>query len=169
MNKACWFAILAVFVFGPGLAHGETLDEELSALKADLAELNTALTALEEEILYPENTQLAVFLSVEGEEYFQLNSVELAVDDRPTSSYLYSEQEREALAQGGIQRLYLGNLTPGEHQITATFNAKGTDGRHYSKTEIFSISKEEDAERVELVVRAQAPSQDPQLSLKRWQ
>lgn len=169
MNKVCWFALLALLTAGSGLAQAETLDEELSALKADVAKLNTALFELEENILYPANTQLAVFLSLDVKDYFQLDSIEISVDGLMASSHLYSPQEREALRQGGIQRLYLGNLAPGVHELTATLNGQGANGHYFRKQQHFSITKDGDAERVELAIQARPPSHDPQFTLKRWQ
>lgn len=169
MGKACWIGVLMVFALLCGKAQAESLDEDLAALKADVAKLNAALFELEEDILYPANTQLAVFLSLEDTDLFQLDSVEVMVDGNMATSHLYTEQEREALKQGAIQRLYLGNLSPGEHQITATLNGKGVNDHYYRKQQRFTVTKEDDAERVELVISTQTPSHEPGFRLKQWQ
>lgn len=185
MTKACWVGSIVLWVFSAAFSQAvlaetsgeqvngspgdQTLSRELAELKADLAALNAELFALEEDILYPANTQLAVFLSLDAGNYFQLDSVELAIDGRMASSHLYTEQEREALKQGGIQRLYLGNLSPGEHKITATLNGKGVNDQYFRKQQTFTVNKDSDAERVELTVKAPAPAHDPQFAMKNWQ
>ena len=89
------------------------LDEEIQGLKKDVVDLNRDLFVLEEELLFPANTQVAVFLSMDVGEFFALDSVELHVDDKQVTNYLYTPREAEALLKGGVQRLYLGNLRPG--------------------------------------------------------
>lgn len=184
MSKACWIGVIAfgIFCFGSvqaadsnssesasSAAASQSLNRDIDALKADVAELNTALYELEEDVLYPANTQLAVFLSFAAQDHFQLDSIELSVDGRMASSHLYSVQEREALKQGGIQRLYLGNLSPGEHKITATLNGKGANDQYFRKQQTFAVTKDDNAERVELIVQAPAPAYNPSFSIKQWQ
>ena len=177
MSKACWLVILTLFVMTAGLAQAQnnddsrsaSLDADLAALKADVAALNTELFELEEDILYPASTQLAVFLSLDVGDQFQLDSIELSVDGRMANSHLYSQQERQALQKGGIQQLYLGNVSPGNHQITATLNGKGANDEYFRKQETFFVIKESEPERVELTIEASPASQSPQFSIKRWQ
>lgn len=167
MNKACWFGLL--LLLGPGLAQADTLDKELSALKADVADLEAALLELEEDILYPKDTQLAVFLSLDVKDFFRLDAIELSVDGRQISSHIYSQQEHQALQRGGIQRLYLGQLSPGEYELTAVLDGKDANENYFRKQQTFSVVKEEDAARIELSLQAQASSDDLQFTMKRWQ
>ena len=103
-------ALLAVISLNAGAG---SLDADIAQFKGQVADLNRDLFKLEEDILHPANTQLAVYLSVEAQNYFTLDSVELSIDGRSAVSHLYSEQERQALNKGGIQRLYVGNLAAG--------------------------------------------------------
>ena len=86
------------------------LDQQTQALKKSVLELNRDLFVLEEELLYPSNTQVAVFVSLDVGEYFALDSVELSVDGKNVSNYLYTERELNALLRGGVHQLYIGNL-----------------------------------------------------------
>lgn len=177
MSRVYWLILLVfvslsagtVFAGKNGQADESALDQDLAELKADVAELNAILFELEEDILFPPDTQVAVFLSLEASDAFQLDSVDLSIDDRQTRSHLYTDQERDALAQGGVQQLYLGNLGQGAHRISATINGRGKNGQYFRKQQNFSINKEDEASRVELVVGAQGPSLDPEFTLKRWQ
>src|SRR5688572_17721536 len=86
-----------------------TLDEETQGLKKQVLDLNRDLFLLEEELLFPSNTQTAVFISMDVGEFFGLDSVELKIDDKDVANYLYTEREAEALLKGGVQRLYIGD------------------------------------------------------------
>jgi len=58
-----------------------TLDEDVQDLKKQVLDLNRDLFLLEEELLFPSNTQTAVFISMDVGEFFGLDSVELKIDD----------------------------------------------------------------------------------------
>ncbi|MEL7450549.1 MAG: hypothetical protein AAFN78_15155, partial [Pseudomonadota bacterium] len=100
------------------------LDTQVQDLKKEILALNRDLFILEEELLYPANTQTAVFLSMDVGEFFALDSVQLKVDGEDVVSYLYTEREIEALVRGGVQKLWLGNLKSGEHELVAFFTGK---------------------------------------------
>ena len=73
----------------------------------------------EEELLFPANTQVAVFVSMDIGEFFALDSLTLKIDNKEVANYLYTPREAEALLKGGVHRVYLGNLKVGEHQLVA--------------------------------------------------
>src|SRR6266550_4714667 len=54
-----------------------------------------------------------------------IKSEEIKLDDKMVSSYLYTPLEVSALHRGGVQRIYLGNLKVGEHELVAYFTGKG--------------------------------------------
>src|SRR5437588_829099 len=108
-----------------GAADTRGLDQEIQDLKKDVVDLNKDLFILEEELLFPANTQVAVFLSMDIGTFFALDSVTLKLDQREVINYLYTPRELEALLKGGVQRLYLGNLKVGPHELVAFFNGKG--------------------------------------------
>ena len=83
-------------------------DEELRALKQELVALNRDLFMLEEELLFPASTQVAVYLSMDVGKYFALDAVELSIGKERVAKYLYTEREVDALHRGGVHRLYLG-------------------------------------------------------------
>ncbi len=107
------------------------LDEEIQAIKKEVVDLNRDLFVLEEELLFPANTQVAVFLSMDVGEFFALDTFELRVDDKQVSKYLYTPREAEALLKGGVQRLYLGNLRVGNHELVSLLTGKGPNGPDY--------------------------------------
>lgn len=110
-----------------------TLDEEVQELKQLAVDLNRDLFLLEEELLYPSSTQVAIFVSMDVGEFFGLDSVEIKLDDKDVTNYLYTEREVDALHRGGVQRVYVGNLRAGEHELVAVFTGEGTYERDYRR------------------------------------
>lgn len=145
------------------------LDEEIQSLKQDIVALNRSLFMLEEELLFPSNTQVAVFLSMDVGEFFALDSVQLKIDDKEVSNYLYTRREVEALHRGGVQRLYMGNLKSGEHEIVAIFTGKGPNGRDYRRGAELVINKQLGARFVELTIVDNESSEQPDFSIREWE
>ena len=96
----------------------------MQELKKDVVDLNKELFVLEEELLFPANTQVAVFVSMDIGEFFALDSLSLKIDNKEVANYMYTPREAEALLKGGVHRVYLGNLKVGEHQLVAFFAAR---------------------------------------------
>src|SRR5216110_3255654 len=116
-----------------GAADTRGLDQEIQDLKKDVVDLNKDLFILEEELLFPANTQVAVFLSLDVGQFFALDSVQLKLDRKEVINYLYTPREVDALLKGGVQRLYLGNLKVGAHELVAFFSGKGPNARAYKR------------------------------------
>ncbi|MDP3613565.1 MAG: AraC family transcriptional regulator, partial [Rubrivivax sp.] len=94
-----------------------SLDSRVQDLKAEVIRLNRDLLVLEEELLFPAGTQVAVFVSMDVGRMFELESVQIKLDDKVISQHLYTPQEVQALHRGGVQRVFLGNLRAGTHAI----------------------------------------------------
>ncbi|MEJ2142510.1 MAG: AraC family transcriptional regulator [Gammaproteobacteria bacterium] len=107
------------------------LSKDIQNIKKEIINLNRDLFILEEDLLFPANTQFSVFLSMDIGEYFSLDSVQIKIDDKIVANHLYTTREAEALKRGGVQRLYLGNLASGEHEIVAFFVGQGPQKRDY--------------------------------------
>ena len=146
-----------------------SLDNDIQALKEDVIALNRDLFILEEELLYPSNTQVAVFVSLDVGKFFSLDSVQLKVDDKVVTNYLYTDREVEALHRGGIQRLYMGNLKAGEHELVAIYTGKGPSGRDYRRGATLTINKTLGAKFVELKIVDNPGSEQPDFSIREWE
>ena len=105
----------------------------MQALKKEVLDLNRELFVLEEELLFPANTQVAVFVSMDVGEFFALDSVTLKLDNKEVANYLYTEREAQALLKGGVHRVFIGNLKAGEHELLAFFTGKGPHVRDYRR------------------------------------
>src|ERR1700728_3010626 len=117
------------------------LDQQIQDLKNDVIDLNRDLFVLEEELLFPANTQVAVFVSMDVGAFFALDSVTLKIDNKEVKNYLYTAREADALLKGGVQQLYLGNLKVGKHELVAFFTGKGPVERDYRRGATVNFDK----------------------------
>lgn len=148
---------------------GSVIASNIEDLKNQVLELNRDLFVLEEELLFSANTQVSVFVSIDADRLFKLDSVQLKIDDKVISSYLYTDREVEALHKGGIQRLYIGNLTSGEHELVAFFIGKGPGGRDYKRATSKIINKSDQAKFVELKIVGDTTKEQPGFKVKVWE
>ena len=143
--------------------------EALAALKKEAIALNRDLFILEEDLLFPSSTQVAVFVSVDVGRYFQLDSVKLSIDGQVLNHYLYTERDWDALKRGGIQRLYVGNLSAGPHELVALFTGRAGAGRREStRASSLQFDKETGPKYVELKIVDDAAKQQANFDVRAW-
>ncbi len=152
-----------------GSAEGKSLDGDVQSLKKEVIDLNKDLFVLEEELLFPANTQVAVFLSLDVGTFFQLDSVQLRVDNKEVSNYLYTEREVDALNRGGVHRLYLGNLKVGKHELVAFFTGQGPHERDYKRGAKITFEKGVGAKYLELKISDRETREQPEFAIKEWE
>ncbi|MCP5093665.1 MAG: AraC family transcriptional regulator [Gammaproteobacteria bacterium] len=146
-----------------------SLDQDVQALKKEVLDLNRDLFLLEEELLFPANSQVAFFLSMDVGEYFELDSVNIKIDGKVVANYLYTVREAEALIRGGVHRVHLANLRSGEHEIIAIFTGKGPHVRDYRRGATVTIDKGIGAKYLELAITDRAKKQQPEFVIKEWE
>ena len=147
----------------------QSLDEEVQDLKQEVMALNRDLFILEEELLFPANTQVAVFVSVDVGFFFALDSVQVKVDNKEVANYLYTERESDALLRGGVHRIYLGNLKVGDHELVAFFTGKGTHNRDYRRGASLVFDKGVGAKYMELKINDRQRKLQPEFDIKEWE
>jgi hypothetical protein len=145
------------------------LDQDIQGLKKDVVDLNRDLFVLEEELLFPANTQVAVFLSMDVGDLFLLDTVTLKIDQKEVANYLYTPREVEALARGGVHRLYLGNLKAGQHELVAFFSGQGPHERDYRRGATLKFEKGIGAKYLELKINDRQRRQQPEFEIKDWE
>lgn len=117
------------------------LDEQVQEIKSDVLSIAAQLNQLEEKLLYPSNTQVAVFVSLAQDETFRLDAVEIRMDGTPVAHHIYTFKELEALRKGGVQRIYTGNIRAGDHDLQVSVVGKTSGGSDFQKTERFTVRK----------------------------
>ncbi|WP_374674764.1 AraC family transcriptional regulator [Ideonella sp.] len=149
-------------------ASGAALDQRVQDLKSEVINLNRDLLVLEEELLYPASTQVAVFVSMDVGKLFSLESVEIKFDEKTVAHYLYTPAEVAALHRGGVQRLYVGNLRAGAHEITAFFTGQGPHTRDYKRATTLKFDKGGEPKYIELQIKDATANLQPQFEVKVW-
>jgi hypothetical protein len=138
------------------------LDEQIQEIKTDVLGIAAELNRLEEKLLYPSDTQVAVFVSLASGEKFRLDSVEIQLGGKPVAQHLYTFKELEALQKGGVQRIYTGNVMTGAHALQVTLLGKTAGGTDFRKTESFNVTKDVGPKIVEFTLASQ------DITLKDW-
>jgi len=146
-----------------------SLDRDVQDLKKEVLDLNRDLFLLEEELLFPANSQVAFFVSMDVGEYFALDSVSLKIDGKEVANHLYTEREVDALFRGGVHRVHMANLKTGEHELIAVFTGTGPHTRDYRRGATISFGKGIGARYLELEITDRVSKQQPEFVIKEWE
>ncbi len=144
-----------------GEANASELSQEIETLKQAMINLNRDLFILEEDLLFPSSTQVAVYMAMDVGQFFKLDAVELKINSEVKTYYLYTDRQLDALFRGGVQKLYVGNLNQGEHELTAFFIGIGPENREYKRAVTLNFTKDEEPLAIELNVQDSELKQQP--------
>jgi hypothetical protein len=128
------------------------LDEQVQDIKKDVLDLTSELTQLEEKLLFPSNTQVSLFISMNAGDDFRLDSVQLKLDEKVIAQHLYTFRELEALQKGGVQKIYTGNIKTGEHSLVVSYIGKAAAGSEYKRSASYKVVKEVGPKFVEIKI-----------------
>lgn len=146
-----------------------SLDQDVQTLKKEVLDLNRDLFLLEEELLFPANSQVAFFISMDVGEYFELDSVNIKIDGKEVANYLYTAREADALIRGGVHRVHMANLKTGDHELVAIFTGKGPHVRDYRRGATMTFDKGIGAKYLELEITDRVKKQQPEFVIKEWE
>jgi hypothetical protein len=143
------------------------LDEQVQEIKSDVLSIAAELSRLEEKLLYPSGTEVAVFVALAKGDSLRLDAVRIQIDGHLVAHYIYSFKELEALRKGGVQRIYVGNVASGDHQLEVLVDGKLESGADFSRSERFSFRKEAKPKLVGLTLAGPASGNTP-ITLGEW-
>ena len=118
------------------------LDEQIQDIKSDSLRMAAELSQLEEKLLYPSGTQIAIFVELAKGDTMRLDAVRLQIDGQLVTHYIYSAKELQALRKGGVQRIYVGNVATGDHKLDVLIDGKLEGGADFSRSGQFTFRKE---------------------------
>jgi len=118
-----------------------SLDGQVQEIKSDVLNIASELNTLEERLLFPSHTQVSLFVSIAENEDFRLDAVQIEINGELATHHIYSFKELDALQNGGVQKIYTGNLTTGEHDLQVTMIGKLKNGNDFSESGSFSLAK----------------------------
>lgn len=140
---------------------------QVENLKVSVLNLNRDLLILEEELLYPPSNQVAIYLSMDLGQFFNLDAVKLEIDNKLVASELYTDKQINALFRGGVQRLYIGNLKTGEHEVSAFFTGRGPQ-QDYKRGAKLIVNKAQTPLVLELKIIDSSAQLQPTFEIKEW-
>jgi hypothetical protein len=143
------------------------LDEQVQEIKSDVLSISQELSRLEEKLLYPSGTQVAIFIALAKGDQMRLDDVRLQIDGQLAAQHIYSSKELEALRKGGVQRIYVGNVTAGEHKLEVLVDGKLEGGDDFSRTQHFTFRKEVKPKLVGLKLAGPRSDNIP-IALEEW-
>ena len=143
------------------------LDEQVQDIKKDVLNLSSELAKLEEKLLFPSNTHVSLFISMNEGDDFRLDSVQLKLNEKVVAQHLYSFRELEALQSGGVQRLYLGNIKTGEHDLVVSYSGKAPAGGEYKRSGRYRVNKDVGPKFVEIKI-AGPESTEQDIKFRDW-
>ncbi|MEJ2602063.1 MAG: AraC family transcriptional regulator [Gammaproteobacteria bacterium] len=146
-----------------------SLDQQTQSLKKEVLDLNRELFLLEEDLLFPANSQVAMYVSVDTGTFFDLESVTVEMNGKEVANYLYTEREAEALRRGGVHRIHVGNVKVGEHELIAFFSGRGPHGRDYRRGADLVFEKGIGAKYMELMISDREHKQQPEFVITEWE
>lgn len=143
------------------------LDEQVQEVKSDVLSIAAELSQLEEKLLYPSGTQVAVFIALAKEDRMRLDAVQLRIDGQLVAHYIYSAKELEALHKGGVQRIYVGNVSTGDHKLDVLVDGELEGNKDFSQTNSFTFSKEVKPKLLELTLAGPDSGNTP-IAMGEW-
>jgi hypothetical protein len=143
------------------------LDEQVQEIKSDALSIAQELNQLEEKLLYPSGTQVAIFVALSKGDAMRLDAVRIQIDGQLVAHHIYSFKELEALRKGGVQRVYIGNIATGEHKLEVLVDGKLEGGADFNRTERFTFRKEVKPKMVELTLAGPSSGNTP-IALGEW-
>jgi len=163
-----WSGLVQFSVYAAEI-EDKALETSIEDLKKEVLSLNRDLFILEEDLLFPANTQFSVFVSLNAGTLFTLDSVQLKIDDKNVANHLYTERELAALQRGGVQRIYIGNLPSGEHEIVAIFTGLGPNSREYRRGKTVVLEKATEPQFVEFTIKDDSSKEQPEFDARIWE
>lgn len=145
----------------------QSLDEQVQEVKSDVLAIAAELGNLEEKLLYPSDTQLAVFVSLAKGEPLEVDSARISLDGQLVAQHVYSFKELQALAKGGVQRIHTGNVRSGGHQLEVAIAGRRGGDQPFDLVERFDFSKEVGPKRIGIRLAGGA-SADDTVTIEDW-
>ncbi|MBZ2190155.1 hypothetical protein K8B33_13685 [Alcanivorax sp. JB21] len=162
-------APFAASVFADSSTGGRDLADDTAQFRRDVLDINRRLLLMEEELLFPADTRVAIFVSLDVGRYFTPDAVTLKLGGNTLVSHLYTEREIRALKNGAVQRLHTANVRNGAHELTAFVTGIGPNGREIRRAATLNFDKASGQHFIQLRLEDDAAAQQPTLTFRAWQ
>ena len=146
----------------------QKLDIEAENVLREVLDLSSDLAIIEEQQNNPPKNQLLVLVTLEPSKFFELEFVELKVDNQIVAAHNYSEQDIAAMVRGGGHRIYMANLPAGTHELRAKFIGKVPRDPDYRREAAFKFIAGVNRTLVELYINSGDNNSFPQFTIREW-
>lgn len=143
----------------------QSLDQQVQEIKGEVLAIAAELDNLEERLLYPSDTQVAIFVALDAD--LALDSARVSIDGEPVSHHVYTYKEVEALGKGGVQRIYTGNVATGEHRIEVELRGQRDGGKDFEVLQSDTFHKAKEPHRVGITLRDRL-AESPSVAIESW-
>jgi hypothetical protein len=144
------------------------IDQEVQAIKQEILDINRDLSSLEEELLYPPEHRLTVFLSLSSGTTMDLKTLRIYLDEDTLVHHKYSNAEMEALRKGGVHKAYIGSIRKGKHVLQAQLGGTDRKDRVFDIVNSAAFTKRQSTKYVELRVSESSLQRLPRLTIQSW-
>jgi len=144
------------------------IDQEVQAIKQEILDINRNLSLLEEELLYPPEHRLTVFLSLSSGTTMDLKTLRIYLDEDTLVHHEYSNAEMEALRKRGVHKAYIGSIRKGEHVLQAQLRGTDRKDRVFDIANSATFTKRQSTKYVELRVSESSLQRVPRLTIQSW-
>lgn len=148
--------------------NGSSTKNSVETLKRDLLELNKELFIFEEELLFPANTQVAIFISQDAGLLFKMDHAKVLLNNKAVNYHLYTDNELNALSRGAVHRIHTDNLNQGKHKLVIVLGGHGPKGREFKRAAELEFEKSTGTQYIELRIVANTKNQQPEFEFNVW-
>ena len=149
-------------------ARFQQLDAEVEQILTDVVALGADMAVLDEAKELSPKKQLLVLVSLEPSAFFQLDAIQLQIDEQTATFHQYTDEELAALSQGGSHRLFWDDVPAGRHKLTAVLMGHVPKDPDFQREASLSIISGTGRRVVELHVASGKSQAFPELSIEEW-
>lgn len=148
------------------------LDRDTQIIKERTLDLEHALYLLETDQQMHPLSETRLFFQVPTRNFYRVEKLQLLLDGKSLVDINYLDTEAAALHKQGADRVFHGNISPGEHELTAIvsgqFEADDKTLRH-DMTASFSLDKTRGLTHLLIDVDDSKTTWEPKLRMQAWQ
>jgi hypothetical protein len=149
-------------------ARFQQLDAEVEQVLTDVVALGADMAVLKEASTLSPKTQLLVLVSLEPSAFFQLDAVQLQIDEHTAVYHQYTDEELAALSQGGSHRLFWDDVPVGRHQLTAILLGHVPKDPDFQREASLAVISGVGRRVVDLHIATGKSQAFPELSFEEW-
>lgn len=144
------------------------IDREVQQIKQEILDINREVSVLEEELLFPPERRLTVFLSVDKGTKLDLESLKIELNGETVAQQHYSDAEMQALRQGGAHKPYIGDIQNGDYVLKAHLRGVAARDRVFDLATTVTFQKRKGTKYVELQVSESRFRRIPEFTARLW-